>query len=191
VRRPIPGTSVEVDYRFERSSERTDLGSMVTHSNAVGLVLNLALTEWLNLSLGVPYQFLTAQPADRPPSTQTNNFGDLTAEAFLTLLRDPVRRLSVSVGFDVGSPTGSIRDGTGGRRRWPRAGHRAVVERAQPGGRPAISPRRRPRVRVGDHDLAQTGFLTPTKFYPSIFPRHFVRISGLPRRIENTDRLVG
>ncbi len=115
VRNPIPGTSVEVDYRFEQSSEPTNLGSTLMHSDEVGLVLNLAPTEWLNLSLGMPYQFLTVHPADGSTPTQTNNLGYLTAETFVTLLRDPVRRLAVSVGFDVGFPTGSIHDGMGGQ----------------------------------------------------------------------------
>jgi hypothetical protein len=115
VRNPIPGSIVEVDCGFERISERTESGRTVTHTNEVALVLNVAPTEWLNLSLGMPYQFLTVHPADGSGSMHGNNFGDLTAEAFAMLLRDPMRQLAVSVGMDVGFPTGSVRDGTGGQ----------------------------------------------------------------------------
>lgn len=115
VRNPIPGTDAEVDYRFERISDRTDTGSALTHKNELSLALSLAATEWLGLSVELPYQFLSIRPADGSPSTQVNNLGDLTAEGFVTLFRDPVRRLAIAVGLDVGVPTGSVHDGTGGQ----------------------------------------------------------------------------
>jgi hypothetical protein len=118
VRNPIPGNSLEIGYRFERISEQTELGRTVTHTNDVALVLNVAPTEWLNLSLDMPYQFLTVHPADGSGSMRASNFGDLTAEAFVMLLRDSARQLVVSVGMDVGFPTGSVDDGTGGNGRF-------------------------------------------------------------------------
>jgi len=115
VRNPLPGTDAEVGYRFERISERTAAGSALAHKNEVSLALSLAATEWLGLSVEMPYQFLGIRPADGSLSTQVDNLGDLTAEGFVTLLRDPVRRLAVSAGLDVGVPTGSVHDGTGGQ----------------------------------------------------------------------------
>ena len=115
VRNPIPGTDVEVGYRFERISDRTDAGSALTKKNELSLALSLAATEWLGLSAEMPYQFLSIRPADGSSSTQVNNLGDLTAEGFVTLLRAPVRRLAVAAGLDVGVPTGSVHDGTGGQ----------------------------------------------------------------------------
>ena len=115
VRNPLPGTDVEVGYRFERISGRTDAGSALTHKNEVSLALSLAATEWLGLSVEMPYQFLSIRPANGSPSTRVDNLGDLTAEGFVTLLRDPGRRLAVAAGLDVGVPTGSVRDGTGGQ----------------------------------------------------------------------------
>ena len=115
VRNPLPATDVEVGYRFERISDRTDSGSALTHKNEVSLALSLAATEWLGLSVEMPYQFLSIRPANGSPSTRVDNLGDLTAEGFVTLLRDPGRRLAVAAGLDVGVPTGSVRDGTGGQ----------------------------------------------------------------------------
>ena len=115
VRTPIPGTNLEFGYRFERIRDRTDAGSAVTYKNEASLALNRAVTDWLSLSLEMPYQFLSLHPADGSPSTRVNNLGDLTAEGFVTLLRDPVRKLAVAAGLDVGVPTGSVHDGTGGQ----------------------------------------------------------------------------
>ncbi|HEX7513908.1 MAG TPA: hypothetical protein VF464_11095, partial [Candidatus Methylomirabilis sp.] len=114
VRNPLPATDVEVGYRFERISDRKEAGSALTHKNEVSLALSLAATEWLGLSVEMPYQFLSIRPANGS-STQVDNLGDLTAEGFVTLLRDPVRRLAVAAGLDVGVPTGSVHDGTGGQ----------------------------------------------------------------------------
>jgi len=115
VRNPLPGTDAEVGYRFERISDRAAASSALTHKNEVSLALSLAATEWLGLSVEMPYQFLSIRPADGSSSTQVDNLGDLTAEGFVTLLRDPVRRLAVAAGLDIGVPTGSVRDGTGGQ----------------------------------------------------------------------------
>ncbi|MCX5734498.1 MAG: hypothetical protein NTW68_09250 [candidate division NC10 bacterium] len=115
VRNPLPATDAEVGYRFERISDRTDAGSALTHKNGVSLAFSLAATEWLGLSMEVPYQFLSIRPADGSSSTQVNNLGDLTAEGFVTLLRDPGWRLAVAAGLDIGVPTGSVHDGTGGQ----------------------------------------------------------------------------
>jgi len=115
VRNPLPSTSVEIGYRFERIRDRTAAGSEFTHKHEINVALSLAPTEWLGLSLDLPYQFLSVGPADGPRTAETNALGDLTAEAFVTLVQDPARRLAVAVGLDVGFPTGSVREGTGGQ----------------------------------------------------------------------------
>jgi len=115
VRNPLPGTDAEIGYRFERISDRAAAGSALTHKKEMSLTLSLAATEWLGLSVEMPYQFLSVRPVDGSSSTRVNNFRDLAAEGFVTLLRDPVRRLAVAAGLDIGVPTGSVRDGTGGQ----------------------------------------------------------------------------
>lgn len=67
-RNPLPGDDVEIGYRFERISDRTDARSTVAHKNEVSLALGLSATDWIGLSLEMPYQFLSSGGSPRRSS---------------------------------------------------------------------------------------------------------------------------
>jgi hypothetical protein len=113
-RTPLPSTSVELRYRYERDRERQEAGSAVTHVHQPSLNVSLAVTDWLQLSATLPYQIRDVRAPDTG-STETRNLGDVSAEFLVTFLKDSARQLAVAGGFDLGLPTGSIRDGTGGQ----------------------------------------------------------------------------
>ena len=113
-RTPLPGSNVELRYRDERDREKQDAGSAVTHVHQPSAILSLAPTDRLGLSLAIPYQVRDLRAPDGT-SAQTRNLGDVSTEVLATFLNDPVRQLAVAGGFDLGVPTGSITDGTGGQ----------------------------------------------------------------------------
>jgi len=113
-RTPLPGSSVELRYRYERDREQQDAGSAVTHVHQPSAILSLAATDWLGLSATIPYQVRDLRTPDGT-SSETRNLGDLSTEVLATFLKDPVQQLAVAGGFDLGVPTGSIKDGTGGQ----------------------------------------------------------------------------
>ena len=157
VRNPLPATDVEVGYRFERISGRTDAGSGLTHKNEVSLALSLAATEWLGLSVEMPYQFLSIRSTDGSSSTQVNNIGDFTVDpplpdverglCFLRSIRDPTSGAALPQPRSSdwsGSRGGSFGDRrvSGGckERRWAGVVRRALVEAAQTGDRAVVPP---------------------------------------------------
>jgi hypothetical protein len=109
-RSPLPGTNVLIGYRFERSSE----GGSTTHLNELALAGSLAVTDWLQLSATLPYQFLNTRT---PPEgwTATDGIGDVAAEFLVAPLQSPALGLAVGGGLGVGFPTGSMSKGTGGQ----------------------------------------------------------------------------
>lgn len=113
-RTPLPGSSVELRYRYERDRDLQDAGSAVTHVHQPSAILSIAPTDWLGLSATIPYQFRDLRAPDGT-AAETRNLGDLSTEVLATFLNDPARQLAVAGGFDLGVPTGSIKDGTGGQ----------------------------------------------------------------------------
>jgi hypothetical protein len=113
-RTPLPSTSVEVRYRYERDREEQEVGSAVTHVHQPSLNVSLAVTDWLQLSATLPYQVRDVR-APGGGSTETRNVGDVSTELLVMFRKDSTRQLAVAGGFDLGLPTGSIQDGTGGQ----------------------------------------------------------------------------
>ncbi len=113
-RTPLPSTSVELRYRFERDRERQEAGSAVTHVHQPALNGSLAVTDWLQLSATLPYQVRDVRAPDTG-STESQDLGDVSTEVLVTFLKDAARQLAVAGGVDLGLPTGSIQDGTGGQ----------------------------------------------------------------------------
>ncbi len=113
-RTPLPSSSLELRYHFERDRERQDAGTAVTHLHQPSLNLSLAATDWLGLSATLPYQVRDLRAPDGT-SSERRNLGDVSTEVQVTFLQDPARQLAVAGGFDLGFPTGSITDGTGGQ----------------------------------------------------------------------------
>jgi hypothetical protein len=105
---------VELRYRYERDRDRQDEGTAVTHVHQPSAILSVSPTDWLGLSLAIPYQVRDLRAPDGT-SAETRNLGDLSTEVLATFLKDPARQLAVAGGFDLGVPTGSITDGTGGQ----------------------------------------------------------------------------
>lgn len=113
-RTPLPGSSVELRYRYERDRDQQEAGSAVTHVHQPSAILSLAATDWLGFSATIPYQVRDLRTPDGT-SSETRNLGDVSTEVLVTFLKDPARQLALAGGFDLGVPTGSIRDGTGGQ----------------------------------------------------------------------------
>jgi hypothetical protein len=113
-RTPLPSTSVELRYRYERDRERQEAGSAITHVHQPSLNISLAATDWLGLSATLPYQVRDVR-ASGSGFVETRNLGDVSTEVLVTFLKNPARQLAVAGGFDLGLPTGSIQDGTGGQ----------------------------------------------------------------------------
>jgi hypothetical protein len=78
------------------------------------LNFSFELTDWLGLSATLPYQVRDVRGPDSDTS-EARNLGDVSTEVLVTFLNDPARQLAVAGGFDIGFPTGSIQDGTGGQ----------------------------------------------------------------------------
>ena len=100
---------MQVGYRFERSSE----GGSTTHLNELAVAGSLAVTDWLQLSAALPYQFLSTRAPEG--STTTDGVGDAAVELLVAPLQSPALGLAVAGGLNVGFPTGSMSKGTGGQ----------------------------------------------------------------------------
>ena len=112
-RTPLPSASVEVRYRYERDRDRQEDGSAVTHIHQPSPNFSLTVTDWLGLSTTLPYQIRDKRAPGG--SSEARNLGDVSTEVLITFLKDPMRQLALAGGFDLGFPTGSTQDGTGGQ----------------------------------------------------------------------------
>ena len=114
-RTPLPGTNVQLGYRFERSSVHLDTGSATTHTNEPFVTGSLAVTDWLQVSAALPYDFFRTQGPGAGTVTTVNGVGDLTPEVQVTFLQSKALQLALSGGLGVGVPTGSVSKGIGGQ----------------------------------------------------------------------------
>jgi outer membrane putative beta-barrel porin/alpha-amylase len=112
-RTPLPASDLEVGYRFERSSQRLATGSATTHTNEPFVSGSLAVTDRLQLSAILPYDFINTRTPDHGTVT-TNGVADLTTEVQFTFLQSQALHLAVAGGLGVGIPTGSASKSTGG-----------------------------------------------------------------------------
>jgi hypothetical protein len=113
-RTALPGTNVQLGYRFERSSERLAAGSATTHTNEPFVTGSLAVTEWLQVSAGLPYDFLNTRSPGEGTVT-TNGVGDLATEAQVAFFQNKELQFALAGGLGLGLPTGSVSKGIGGQ----------------------------------------------------------------------------
>ena len=113
-RTAVPGTNAQLGYRFERSSDRLATGSATTHTNEPFAAVSVAVTDWLQLSAALPYDFVSTRPPDQGPSA-VHGVGDLATEAQVTFVQSKELQLALGGGLGLGLPTGSVSKGIGGQ----------------------------------------------------------------------------
>ncbi len=113
-RTALPGTNAQIGYRFERSSERQSAGSATTHTNEPFASVSLAVTEWLQVSAALPYDFVNTRTPGQGTIT-SNGVGDLATEAQVTFFQSKDLQLALAGGLGIGLPTGSVSKGIGGQ----------------------------------------------------------------------------
>jgi hypothetical protein len=112
--KPMQDNEVEFEYRFERQREKGDEGSTVTYQHELALGLGWRVTEWLGVSLEIPYTIIDVRSTpDGEGTGVTRDVGDIAGQVLFTFWKDPERQFAVGGGLEVGFPTGSFEDGTG------------------------------------------------------------------------------
>ncbi len=116
---PLPGTDIILTYRFERDRDQTESGNVISYAHGVSVNLDWAITDWLGVSLGIPYQITDVRTTDpatgAPAEPDTRNLGDMTLASQVVFYKNPAWQLAIGGALALGLPTGSIHDGTGGQ----------------------------------------------------------------------------